>query len=282
MLLLFGDSMHSPASNQGRRSVPSLKKLFAVMAGFLGLFMVLAGLASATTNSQPAIGQNPATIPTVAASPVETEAPVVATRETVSETETAVQPNSLTYGANEIVKMYRGGIETDVLLTYIETSDFPYQLSSKEILYLNKIGVPSAIVNAMIRRDHQVQLAKADSGQQPQNVSEVPTPIAPVAYSQPPVVIVQQRAPRVNCVPATSACSTAACANPNVTVIGSRYGSTFYNGCYYGPFSCSPARAYYNAQFGPLGCSALYDFGRSPRFAYDGFRGSSGHRWGRY
>jgi hypothetical protein len=266
--------MHSPASNLGRRTVPSLKRLFAVMAGFLGLFVVLAALASATTNSQPVISQNAATIPAVVASSSETVSPVAEQQETAVESDTVAQPNSLTYGAHEIVKMYRGGIDTDVLLTFIETSDFPYQLSSKEILYLNKIGVPSAIVNAMIRRDHQVQLAKADSAQQAQSVSDVSAPIAPVVYSQPPVVIVQQRASRVNCVSAAPNCSTPVCASPNVTVIGSRYGSTFNNGCYYGPFSCSPARAYYNAQFGPLGCSSsLYDFGYG---TYDGYRGGFG------
>ena len=215
MVPLFGDSMHSPASNLGRKTAPSLKKFFAVMAGFLGVSVVLAELASATTNSQPAIGQIPATTPIVAAPSPEPDATPVAPEETVSESAPVTQPRSLAYGANEVVKMYRGGISTDVLLTYIETSNFPYQLSSKEIIYLNKVGVPSEIVNAMIRRDHQVTLAKANDAQQAQNMSVASAPVAPITYSQPPVVVVQQPAPRVNYVSSAPTCSTPVCATPN-------------------------------------------------------------------
>ncbi|MGZ5568417.1 MAG: hypothetical protein ACXWKG_15510, partial [Limisphaerales bacterium] len=146
------------------------------MAGFLGVSVVLAELASATTNSQPAIGQIPATTPIVAAPSPESDATPAAPEETVVESAPVSQPRSLAYGVNEVVKMYRGGISTDVLLTYIETSSFPYQLSSKEILYLNKVGVPSEIVNAMIRRDHQVELAKANDAQQSQNMSDASGP----------------------------------------------------------------------------------------------------------
>lgn len=266
--------MHSPASKLGRRTTPSLKKLIAVMAGFLGAFVVLAELASATTNRQPTIAPVPAATP---ATTTQRPEPAVE-QQTASVLEPEPQLDSLTYGVNEVIKMYRGGVKADVLLTYIETSNFPYQLSSKEILYLNKIGVPSVIVNAMIKRDHQVQVAKTDAGQ----VETTPvTPPLPVAYGQPAVVVVQQPVAHVS----RSACTTTACAapNPNVTVIGSRYGSTFRNGCYYGPFDCSPARAYYNSEFGPLCRPSFYDIGCGPSFAYGGFgRFGYGHRGGRY
>jgi hypothetical protein len=289
MVPVFGDSMHAPASKLGRRSVPSLKKLFAVMAGFLGVSVVLAELASATTNSQPAIVSTPSTTAPVVAESAE---PAVPTTEAVTHSTTvpASEPDSLTYGVNEVVKMYRGGIDTDVLLTYIETSNFPYQLSSKEILYLNQVGLPSALVNAMIRRDHQVQVAKLDNGQQTAQDASAPalSAPAPVSYAQPSVVVVQQPASHVHYVSSTPTCSTQVCAPaiPNVTVIGSRYGSTFYNGCYYGPFSHSPARAYFNAEFGPRGYS-FYNFDYGTRFAYDGLhggfgRGGFGHRFNRF
>lgn len=235
--------------------------------------MILAELANATTNGQPAIEPASAATSTVAVQ--QPKATPAQQSQATAAAENEPLPDSLTYGANEVIKMYRGGVKADVLLTYIETSNFPYQLSSKEILYLDKIGVPSVIVNAMIRRDHQAQLAKAESV--PQQVESTPAPTAPpvpVAYSQPAVVVVQQPVVRVN----HAACATTVCAapNPNVTVIGSRYGSTFNNGCYYGPFSCSPARAYYNSEFGPLYRPAFYEFGCGPRFAFDGFRGGFG------
>src|SRR4051812_21437303 len=182
--------MHSTASNLGRRTGPSLKKLFGVMAASLALFVVLAELASATTNNQPALSSIPAaTTPTVAVAPEPVATPETPVVETFH---TAVQPSSLSYGSSEIVKMFQGGINTDVLLTFVETSNYPYLLSSREILYLTKIGVPSEIVNAMIRRDHQVELAKAEARQQsapPMPEASAQPVTAPVSYVQPVVVV---------------------------------------------------------------------------------------------
>lgn len=264
------------------------------MAGFLGVSVILAELASATTNGQPAIVQNQTAAADVAVPLPENETAPATQQEPVAESIPATHPDSLTYGVNEVVKMYRGGVKTDVLLTYIETSNFPYQLSSREILYLNQVGLPSEIVNAMIRRDHQVEVARAGANQQVQQTLAAPAPPmppAPVSYTQPSVVVVQQPAPQVHYVSATPTFSAPSCAapnvNPNVTVIGSRYGSTFYNGCYYSPFSCSPARSYYDARFGWHGYSVLYNSDCGTRFAYDGYRGGFGRsgvgrRFGRF
>jgi hypothetical protein len=279
--------MHSLASNSGRNRAPSLKGLLAMMAGFFIVFIILAELANATTNNQPAT--SPAAEPSVVATPDVEAAPAPA--EAVAEpTATPIKfPRSLSYGASEIIKMFKGGVKADVLFSYIETANLSYQLSSKEILYLSQIGVPSEIVTAMIRHDHQMALAQLNA-QQPQApvATEQPT-TSPVVYSQ-PVVVVQQQ-PKVKYV-STPVCSTPACPtvsqpSPNVTIIGSRYGSTFNNGCYYGPFSYSPARAYFNCEFGPrCGYSSYYDFGYRDRFAYNGYGyggyGNGHHRWGRY
>jgi cytoskeletal protein RodZ len=282
MLALFGDNMHSPATKVGRRTTPSLKKLFAVMAGFLVVLVILAELASATTNDQPAIAQVSNQSPTSTTPPDESVA-VAAPVENAPDT---ARPNSLSYGANEIVKMYKGGVKAGVLLTYIETANLSYQLSSKEILYLSQSGVPSEIVNAMIRRDHQTDVA----GQQ---VQTPPLPqqsdAAPVVYSQPQTTVVVQSAPNVKYaapVCSTPVCTTTASTSPNVTIIGSRYGSTFFNGCYSGPIS---PRAFYNYEFGNQCWTSPYygfGFGYRNRFAYDGFGGygrfGSGRRWGRF
>src|SRR4051812_2287967 len=99
--------MNANASKLGRRTAPSLKKLFAVMAGFLGVSVVLAELASATTNSQPAISQTQTAASNVAAPSVEAETTPVPQQETVSEPASIKSPDSLTYGVNEVVKMYR-------------------------------------------------------------------------------------------------------------------------------------------------------------------------------
>lgn len=277
--------MHSPASNPGRNRVPSLKALLAMMAGFFIVFIILAELANATTNSQHASSTTADTTVVAAPEPEPASAPAEVSEPTSNPVNS---PRSLSYGANEIIKMYKGGVKADVLLTYIDTASLSYQLSSKEILYLSQIGVPSEIVNAMIHHDHQVQLAQANTRQQSDEnpaAAEQPT-TSPVVYSQ-PVVVVQQQ-PRVKYVRApacsTQTCSTVSQLSPNVTVIGSRYGSTFYNGCYYGPFSYySPARAYFNSEFGPQ-CG--FDFSYRNRFAYGGFGyggyggGYGHHHWG--
>jgi hypothetical protein len=283
MLALFADSMHLPASNSGRKAGPSLIKLFALMAGFFVVFVILAELASATTNDQPASSLTSNQIPVSTTVP-EPSAP---TEEVVAETPATPSPRSLSYGANEVVKMYKGGVKADVLLTYIESSSLSYLLSSREILYLSQLGVPSEIVNAMIRRDHDVELAKANARQSVVGTSEAMTPPmpAPVVYSQPVVVVQQPKVKYVGNAPvcSTPVCSTVSQPNANVTVIGSRYGSTFFNGCYYGPFSCSsPARAYYNAEFGPRGWSSSYcDFGYRDRFAAGGY-GFGRRHFGRF
>jgi len=256
-----------------------------MMAGFFIVFIILAELANATTNDQPASSTSADATALAAPEPEPVTAPVEVSAEPAS---TPVKtPRSLSYGANEIIKMYQGGVKSDVLFSYIETASLSYQLSSKEILYLSQIGIPSEVVTAMIRHDHQTAVAQADARQQqqPETASQAPQPsTTPVVYSQPVVVV--QHQPKVKYVSA-SVCSTPVCnavsqSGPNVTVIGSRYGSTFYNGCYYGPFSYSPARGYFNSAFGPqCGYSSFYDFGGNRnRFAYGNVYG--GYGFGRH
>jgi hypothetical protein len=265
--------MHSPAANLGRNTTPSLKMIFAVMAGFLMVFVILAELASATTNDQPAVAQvsNQTIAPAPAAA--ETSGPVA----NVEPASDAVRPNSLSYGANEVIKMYKSGVKTDTLLTYIETSNLSYLLSSREIVYLSQSGVPSEIVNAMIRRDHQVELAKANARQQTEIASGMPEPATtPVTSSQPSTTVVVQPAPKVKYVTPVYAAPTYTAPvvvnpSPNVTIIGSRYGSSFYNGCYSGPFS-----GCYN-YFNNCWPSPSYGYGYHNRLAYGGFYGGFGH-----
>jgi hypothetical protein len=249
-----------------------------MMAGFFIVFIILAELASATTNDQPANSTTADSTAVAGPNPEPVSAPAEVSVEPTSTP--AKTPRSLSYGANEIIKMYKGGVKTDVLNSYIETAALSYQLSSKEILYLSQIGMPSELVTAMIQHDHHTAVAARQ--QTTETTSELAQPAtAPVVYSQ-PVVVVQQ--PKVKYVSApvcsTPVCSTVSQPSPNVTVIGSRYGSTFYNGCYYGPFSCySPARAYFNSQFGP---QYGYDFGGyRNRFAYNGYGyGGFGYGYG--
>jgi hypothetical protein len=280
---MFGDRMHSPASKTGRKRAPSLKGLLAMMAGFFIVFIILAELANATTSSQPSNSPPTESTPVVA-SPVQTS---TETTDVVAETPTATRPRSLSYGVNEVIKMYEGGVAAEILLTYIDTANLSYQLSSKEILYLNQIGVPSEIVNAMIRRDHQTELAQANNQQQQADtMPPLPEPATlSGAYLQSPGIVFPRPGLQYASVPVCSTrvnssatCSTICQAGPNVTIIGSRSGSALFNG-YYGHYS--PARAYFNAEFGYNCEPSYYDFGWQPHYGGRGF-GHGGHRWGRF
>src|SRR6266496_3792095 len=60
----------------------------------------------------------------------------------------AAPPNRLSFGVDEVVKMFQRGVESDVILNYVENSSVPYHLNAEEIVQLHDIGVPSPIVTA--------------------------------------------------------------------------------------------------------------------------------------
>ena len=85
----------------------------------------------------------------------------------------AAQPAKLSFGVEEVVKMYQGGVETDVVMNYIENSSVPYHLSAEEVVRLHDIGVPSPIITTLIRHGAKVQQqALAASAQIQQKATE--------------------------------------------------------------------------------------------------------------
>lgn len=142
---------------------------------------------------------------------------------------------ALPYGAGEVVKMYKGGINKDVIVSYINNTALPYHLNADEIIYLQAQGVPQEVTKTMILRDSQLQQQQQQANQQynqqpplqQQPMSEaMPAPYG-AAAPQPPV-------PQV-VIPTTPA--------PAVTVIGSDYPvypvynygyPYYYGGPYYG------------------------------------------------
>ncbi len=110
----------------------------------------------------------------------------------------------LSFGVDEVVKMYQGGVETDVILNYVENSSVPYHLNAEEIVQLHDIGVPSPIVTALIRHGAKMQQqaatayaqsqakateeAKAASAYANAYSTSVYSPPPPVAYSYPTYV----------------------------------------------------------------------------------------------
>jgi hypothetical protein len=57
----------------------------------------------------------------------------------------------------EIIKLANAGVEESVMLSFVTNSLGTFNLRAEEIIYLNDIGVPTAVVTAMIQRDHLLQ-----------------------------------------------------------------------------------------------------------------------------
>ena len=181
----------------------------------------------------------------------------------------AAQPARLSFGVSEVVKMYQGGVETDVVLNYIENSSVPYHLSAEEVVHLHAIGVPSPIITTLIRHGAKVQQqANAASAVIQQKATEEAkaasasfNPYSPTVYVQPaPAVTYSYAYPTyVNTYPAY--------AYP-------RYYPNYYSYpryCYSSPF-------YYRYGYSSYrNCYSYGSFGHYPRYGY-GF--SVGARFG--
>jgi len=57
----------------------------------------------------------------------------------------------------QVIRLLQAGVEQSVILTYISNSASPFNLSADDIIYLNDLGAPPEIANAMMERDQQLQ-----------------------------------------------------------------------------------------------------------------------------
>jgi hypothetical protein len=128
-------------------------------------------------------------------------------------TSAASQNLTLSYGVGEVVKMYQGGINKDVIINYIDNTALPYRLSADGIIYLQSIGIPQEVTKAMILRDGQLQQQGRQQAMQQQYYAQQPMPpggVPPNGYGygagQPPPDVATPSTPP-----------------PDVTVIGSDY-----------------------------------------------------------
>jgi hypothetical protein len=100
------------------------------------------------------------------------------------------QAPTLPHGASEALKLYKAGISKDVIINYIDSTVMPYHLTADGIIYLQSIGVPQEITQAMILRDgqlqqqfsqqyYQQQMAAANAAAAAQGSAPVMTPTTP-------------------------------------------------------------------------------------------------------
>ena len=65
----------------------------------------------------------------------------------------------LSASAGEIVRLAQSGVDSGVMLAYVTNSVHTFGLASEEIVYLNDLGVPSAVMTAMIQHDQRIREA---------------------------------------------------------------------------------------------------------------------------
>jgi len=121
----------------------------------------------------------------------------------------------------EIIRMAESGVEEAVLLAFVTNSTSTFSLDADEIIYLNDIGVPPAVVTAMIQQDQALRATAAGitnvwSEPAPTETAQTPADIAPQATT--PQTSAQEPPP-----PAEGAQSVPQEGQPSVTY------NTFYN-----------------------------------------------------
>ena len=62
---------------------------------------------------------------------------------------------------SEVIKLANSGLDQSVMLAFVTNSSSTFNLGAEDIIYLNDIGVPSAVVTAMIQRDQELRNAGA-------------------------------------------------------------------------------------------------------------------------
>jgi hypothetical protein len=174
----------------------------------VGLTLIAGCARPSAQSEQPKVASAPA--PTAVATPVvvvpapapettpqpapSAPAPMVATPGTngqvIQQAIPPSQPGNLPAGITEIVKLAQAGVSEEVLLTYVGQYPGRFQLGSDQIVYLNDLGVSSAVITAMMKHDGTATpaapaVATAPPVTQTHAVSNVPQTPQPV-YTEAP------------------------------------------------------------------------------------------------
>jgi hypothetical protein len=86
-----------------------------------------------------------------------------------------VQPGS---PLAQVIQLAQSGVDESVILSYINSSASPFNLTSDQIIYLKDLGLPNDAVNAMIQRDQQLGAAANVAPAPAQTETPVPQPVA--------------------------------------------------------------------------------------------------------
>ena len=65
----------------------------------------------------------------------------------------ASQAPAMPSGVSEVMKLFKGGIPADIMVSYINNSPLSFYLSADNLISLQKEGVPAPVLTAMIQRN---------------------------------------------------------------------------------------------------------------------------------
>ena len=60
-------------------------------------------------------------------------------------------------GVSEVMKLFKGGISADIIVSYINNSTLSFYLSADNLIALQQEGVPQQVLTAMMQRYGQLQ-----------------------------------------------------------------------------------------------------------------------------
>jgi len=181
----------------------------------------------------------------------------------------SVAPPSYPSGVGEVMKLFKGGITADIMVSYVKNSPLSFYLSADNIISLQQQGVPSEVLTAMIQRYGELQrqtgVALGTPGRPPVQVpAQAP---APTYYSYAPE---DSSASFDAALQARAASSYAYAAPPTYPVYAPEpVAPVYYDPYYYDPF-------YY--PWYPFGGPFVFDFsvGHGGGFGHGGIGGHVG------
>ena len=102
-----------------------------------------------------------------------------ASGQVVSNTPPPVENVALSRPAAEIVRMAQAGVEENVMLSFVTNSSGTFGLSADAIVYLNDLGISSALITSMIQHDQTIRTAYVTpAGAQPPDYTNPNVPAA--------------------------------------------------------------------------------------------------------
>jgi hypothetical protein len=112
-----------------RKSSATRRAAVVLAAAVIGLGLPLVALADQTNNPRAEAPASPAQTPTV--------------------------PYTVQY----VIGMHQQGVDEEAMLSFIKATAVPYSFTAEQILYLHRLGLPPAVINALIERGAELEQA---------------------------------------------------------------------------------------------------------------------------